>query len=327
MSKSNIVCAGIDTGKYKLDVALAGAAARRQVDNTAEGHARLSAWLRQHAVERVGIEASGGYEGAVVAHLRREGFVVIVWQPAQVRAYAKFLLQHAKNDGIDAKLVADCTAAAKTIHAPPDPRLLPFAEHLTFIEQLGEDIARAKTRRESCHGEERIRAHWTAEIARLKGLLRTEFKALVAKIRSHADLAERLDLIDSVAGVGLPTAVAILVRMPELGQLSRGEAAALVGVAPYDDDSGTYVGIRHIAGGRERVRGALYAAAFPASQRWNPALIALYRRLIAAGKPHKVALVACTRKLVIYVNTVVERGTPWTPQGRGRQADPALPAT
>src|SRR5215813_11830040 len=238
MSKSNIVCAGIDTGKYKLDVALAGAAARRQVDNTAEGHARLSAWLRQHAVERVGIEASGGYEGAVVAHLRREGFVVIVWQPAQVRAYAKFLLQHAKNDGIDAKLVADCTAAAKTIHAPPDPRLLPFAEHLTFIEQLGEDIAR------------------------LKGLLRTEFKALVAKIRSHADLAERLDLIDSVAGVGLPTAVAILVRMPELGQLSRGEAAALVGVAPYDDDSGTYVGIRHIAGGRERVRGALYAAAF-----------------------------------------------------------------
>jgi transposase len=327
MSKHNIVCAGIDTGKYKLDVALAGAAPTLQVDNTAEGHARLSAWLRKQRVERVGIEASGGYEGAVVAHLRRDGFVVIVWQPAQVRAYAKFLLQHAKNDQIDAALVADCTAAAKTIHAPPDPRLLPFAEHLTLIEQLGEDIARAKTRRESCHGDARIRAHWTAEIARFKGLLRAEFKALVAGIRSHPDLAQRLDLIDSIEGVGLPTAVAILVRMPEIGRLSRGEAAALVGVAPYDDDSGTYIGIRHIAGGRERVRGALYAAALPAAHRWNPALIALYRRLIAAGKPHKVALVACTRKLIIYINTVVERGTPWTPQSSPRQADPARSAS
>ena len=202
-----------------------------------------------------------------------------------------------------------------------NPRMAAFAAHLTLIEQLGEDIARCKTRRETCHGEARIRELWSAEIARRKGLLRAEFKALVAALRSHRDLAERLDLIDSVDGVGLPTAVAILVRMPEIGRLTRGQAAALVGVAPYDDDSGNYVGIRHIAGGRQRLRGALYAAALPAAFRWNAALVALYPRLIAAGKPHKIALVACARKLIIYVNTVVERGTPWTSPARPRQVD------
>jgi len=112
----------------------------------------------------------------------------------------------------------------------------------------------------------------------------------------------------------LPTAVAILVRMPEIGQITREQAAALAGVAPYDDDSGTYAGVRHIAGGRERLRGALYAAALPAAFRWNPQLIALYGRLTGAGKLHKVALIACARKLLIFANTVVARGTPWTPQ-------------
>src|SRR5437868_1783534 len=226
MSKHTIICAGIDTSKHKLDVALVGGSFELQVENTAAGHKGLSATLRQQGVERIGIEASGGYEAAVVAQLRRDGFVVVVFQPAQVRAYAMFLLQRAKNDKIDAALIATCTAATKTIHAAPDPRMAAFAAHLTLIEQLGEDIARCKTRRETCHGEARIRELWSAEIARRKGLLRAEFKALVAALRSHRDLAERLDLIDSVDGVGLPTAVAILVRMPEIGRLTRGQAAA-----------------------------------------------------------------------------------------------------
>ena len=123
MSKASIICAGIDTGKHKLDAALEGRSQELQVPNTAEGHRQLSIWLRQHQVGRVGIEASGGYEQAVVSHLRQDGFVVIVFQPAQVRAYAMFHLQRAKNDKIDAGLVAECTAAAKKIYAPPDPRL------------------------------------------------------------------------------------------------------------------------------------------------------------------------------------------------------------
>lgn len=157
-----------------------------------------------------------------------------------------------------------------------------------------------------------IKAHYTDEIRRHKALLLCELKKLAADIRQHDDLGERLDLILSVDGVGLRTAVAILVRMPEIGRVTREQAAALVGFAPYDNDSSDHVGQRHISGGRQRLRGNLYNAAFPASMRWNPQLMALYKRLTAKGKPHKVALVACARKLLIFVNTVVERGTPWT---------------
>jgi transposase len=315
MAKSTMACAGIDTGKRKLDVALAQRAERLRLDNDAAGHVSLLGWLRRHRVTRVGIEASGGYEAPVVAELRRAGLVVIVFQPAQVRAYAKFVLQRAKNDRIDAALIARCTAAAKRVHAPPDPRLAPFAEHLRLVDQLGEDIACLKTRRESCR-DPRIRQHWSEEIARLKGRWRRELNGLSQAIRQHPDLARRLDLLASIAGIGLVTAIAILVRMPEIGRVSREEAAALVGLAPYDDDSGERSGARHIDGGRKRLRKSVYTAALAAAFHWNAPLMAFYRRLTAAGKPHKVALVACARKLLIYANAVVQRGTPW-------RADPA----
>jgi transposase len=310
MSKHNTVCAGIDTGKRKLDAALQGGERRLQVDNTPEGHAVLLKWLREHRVKRVGIEASGGYEQVVVATLRKCRIVVIVFQPAQVRAYAQFHLQRAKNDKIDAALIADCTAAAKKIHEAPDPRLAAFAQHLTLIEQLGEDISRLKNRCETCR-DPRLLAFWKSEIARLKKLEKAELKLLVKSIRQHKDLAERLDLIASVDTVGLPTAVCILVRMPEIGRISREEAAALAGLAPYDHDSGDHAGERHIDGGRERLRKAVYSAAFAGAFHWNPQLQTFYRRLMAKGKKHKVALIACARKLLIFVNTVVARKTPW----------------
>jgi len=324
MAKRITVCAGIDTGKRKLDVAIDGSCEPLQVENTAEGHKVLVVWLQRHKVKRIGIEASGGYEQPAVAALRRKRFVVIVFQPAQVRAYAKFHLQRAKNDKIDAALIAACTAAVKKIYPAPDPRLSPFAEQLTMIDQIGEDIMKLKNRIETCRNE-RIRAVWKEDIARLAKRQRTELKALAAAIRQYPDLAERLELIHSVGGAGMPTAVAILVRMPEIGQLTREQVAALAGLAPYDDDSGDQVGARHIDGGRERLRRALYLAALPASMRWNPQLIALYQRLRAAGKEHKRALVACARKLLIFVNTVVARGTPW--QSEPPAASTANPST
>jgi transposase len=322
MAKRTIICAGIDTGKRKLDVALDGKSEQLQVENTAAGHEALLEWLRQHKVKRVGIEASGGYEQPVVAELRRRRFVVVVFQPAQVRAYAKFRGQLAKNDKIDAALIAACTAAVKEIHDAPDPRLQPFAEHLTMLDQIGEDIARIKNRLETCR-DERIQQMWKEETARLAKRERSELKALVTAIRKHPDLAERLDLIYSVSGAGLPTAVAVLVRMPEVGKVNREQAAALTGLAPYDDDSGDRMGGRHIEGGRERLRRALYTAALPASFHWNPQLIALYKRLIAAGKKHKCALIACARKLLIFINTVVARGTPWQDKPPAAAAAPS----
>jgi transposase len=310
MAKHITICAGIDTGKRKLDIAIGGRREQLQVENNPEGHAVLLAWLRQHRVKRIGIEASGGYEQPVVTELRRKKFVVVVFQPAQVRAYAKFQLQLAKNDKIDAALIADCTAAVRKIHPAPDPRLLPFAERLTMIDQIGEDITRLKNRIESCRNAQ-INTLWQEDIARLEKREKTELKALVASIREHSDLAKRLDLIYSVDGIGLPTAVAILVRMPEIGQITREQAAALAGLAPYDRDSGNQVGDRKIEGGRKRLRRALYTASLAASFRWNPQLIQLYQRLIAAGKEHKLALIACARKMLIFANTVVARGKPW----------------
>src|SRR3984893_18515862 len=163
MTKHTTICAGIDTGKRKLDVAIEDRGEQLQVENTPEGHKALVAWLQEHGVKRVGIEASGGYEQPVVAELRRTRFVVVVFQPAQVRAYAKFHLRRAKNDKIDAALIAACTADTRKIHAPPDPRLVALAGPLTLIEQIKEDIARLKNRRESCR-EARLWQHWTQEI-------------------------------------------------------------------------------------------------------------------------------------------------------------------
>src|SRR3979411_2446107 len=173
MAKHITICAGIDTGKSKLDVAVEGSREQLQVENTSEGHAVLLAWLRRHRVKRVGIEASGGYEQPVVAELRRKRVGGVGFQPAQVRAYAKFHLQRAKNDKIDAALIAACTAAVRKIHPAPDPRLQPFAEQLTMIDQIGEDIMKLKNRIETCRNE-RIRAVWKEEGARLAKRERTE---------------------------------------------------------------------------------------------------------------------------------------------------------
>jgi transposase len=313
MSNISIVCAGIDIGKLKLDVALYGAEARLEVDNTSTGHERLAAWLKLHKVERIGTEATGGYEQDVVRTLRRAGFLVAVLQPMQVRAYAKFRLRLAKNDRIDAALIAACVASVEEIREAPDPRFEAFAAAQTLIDQLKDDIVLYKTRRETAR-DEHGRAFWEQEIASRKAQARSALKTLRAEMRAHDDIAAKLDLIMSVEGVAEKSAIAILIRMPEIGTLSREQVAALAGLAPYDDDSGRRSGSRHIQGGRARLRTSLYAAALPAAIFWNPQLVTFYKRLRASGKTHKIALVASARKLLIFINTVVARATPWQPK-------------
>lgn len=313
MRKFSTVTAGIDTGKHKLDVAIHGRKDSLQVSNDAEGHLRLSLWLGKHEVERVGIEASGGYERDVIAKLREDGFVIVHLQPKQVRAYAQFRLQRAKNDKIDARLIATCAAEVQTVREAPDPRLGPLGDHLTLIEQIEEDIARCKTRIEAAHAPQILR-RLQRELIRLKAWRALELKNLLVALRRHPDLARRLALAVSVDGVAERTGLAFVIRAPELGSIDREAAAALVGLAPFDDDSGDRKGQRHIDGGRARLRKSVYAAAFPAAFHWNPQLIAFYGRLTSNGKPHKVALVACARKLVTYVNTVLARGTEWAPK-------------
>jgi transposase len=311
MTKTNTLTAGIDTAKRKLDVAVHESSARWQVDNTLLGWRSLAARLSQVGVTRVGIEASGGYEGGVVRHLRALGFTVLVLQPIQVRAYAKLRLRRAKNDALDAVLIAACAAAITQPRREADPRLADLAAHLTFVEQVEEDIARLKIRLEHVE-DKRLRRIALADIIRLKARRTAELLRIANQLRSHEDLARRLDLVLSIPGIGERTALALVIRMPELGCVSREEAAALAGLAPFDHDSGQHKGQRHIAGGRGRLRRSLFAAALPAAFRWNKALIALYARLTARGKAHNAALIACARKLLIYANTVVQRGAPWT---------------
>jgi transposase len=311
MMKSSTAVAGIDTAKDKLDVAVHGQASRWRVENNLQGWRRLCAELAKAEVVRVGIEATGGYERGVVRHLQAAGFTVLVLQPIQVRAFARVHLRRAKNDALDAVLIAACAAAIDEPRIEPDQRLTELADLLTFVEQTEEDIARFKTRLEHID-EPRLRRMVLGDIARLKARRIAQIRLIARQLRAHHDLAVRLDLVLSVPGIGERTALALIIRMPELGRISREEAAALAGLAPFDDDSGKHKGQRHIAGGRGRLRRSLFAAALPAAFRWNKALISLYARLTARGTAHNSALIACARKLLIYANTVVARQTPWT---------------
>ena len=305
---------GVDVGKAFLDAAIHGQTSKAlRQPNTPQGRAAIVDFFIAHGVERVGIEASGSYEFEIVDAMREAGLEVIVFQPAQVRAYAKFLNLRVKTDPIDAALIARCAAIAGKGHDNDDPRLAAFAEHLTFIDQIGEDIARLRTRLERFR-DERLIGAIKDEIARLSNRQNAERARLRKVVRAHADLDERYRLLISIEGLGDPTALTLVIRMPELGHLTREQAASLAGMAPFTRQSGRWVGEAHVAGGRDRVGKALFAAAQAASQRWNKALVELYQRLKAAGKHHSVAVVACARKLIIYANTVLQRGTPWVPQ-------------
>jgi transposase len=311
MTQTTMLTAGIDTAKDKLDVAVHGQASTTTFTNTPDGWNSLAAQLAKAGVQRVGIEATGGYERGVTRHLQGAGFIVVVLQPLQVKAFAKLHLRRAKNDRLDAILIAACTVALDARNTmPPDPRFDELGDHLTFIEQIEDDIARFKTRIEHISDKRRLRVV-AADIARLETRRAAELKRLTAALRVHADLARRFDLVLTIPGIGERTTLALIIRMPELGRLSREEAAALAGLAPFVHQSGKHVGETHIGGGRARLRRSLYAAALPASFRWNPALIVLYKRLTKRGKTHKSALVACARKLLVFANTVVQRGTPW----------------
>jgi transposase len=310
MSQHSTPTAGIDIAKAKLDLAVHGQTTRLTVANDVTGWRQLVIALHDAQVHRVGMEATGGYERGVAAHLRQAGFEVRLLQPLQTKAFARLHLRRAKNDPIDAGLIAACTAMLDRPGETPDARLELCADLLTFVEQIEEDIVRCKTRLEHIR-DTRLRRIVSRDIARLQARVAAELKRIAASLRQFDDLAKRLALVLSIPGIGERTAIAIIVRMPELGRISREQAAALAGLAPFDDDSGGHHGQRHIAGGRARLRRSLYAAALPAAFRWNPALKALYTRLIARGKAHKAALVACARKLIIYANTVIQRGTPW----------------
>lgn len=310
-SKSNTTVAGIDAAKAKLDIAAHGREDIIQVTNTTAGFERLGPWLKALGITRVGIEATGGYERAVVVWLEQQGYEVVVHQPREIRLFARFKRIKAKNDRMDARVIAAATAQVDTVKAAGDPLLRELAERLTAYEQAADLLAQLKTCFEHVTLPD-LRAQYQAQARQLAAWKKALAKDLVARIGTRPDLARRFDLVMSLPGVGQIIAASLIIRMPELGQMARGQATSLIGVAPFDRDTGQSSGQRHIWGGRSRPRRMLYLAAIVA-KRIDPAHKAFALRLTKAGKKPKVVIVAVMRKIIEAANLVLGRGTPWVP--------------
>lgn len=301
--------AGIDVGKLNLDLALHGREDSQKVTNDAAGHAQVVSWLKTREVGRVGLEASGGYERGIRTVLEAAGFEVVVHQPLEVKRFGQWKRWRIKNDEKDARLIAAATAQVETVKAAQDPRLVELAERLTAYEQVTDLAAQLQTSLEHVTLKDLARG-LRAQLAALLRLKARLLAAILLLIKQNADLLARFRLLTSLPGIGPVVAATLVIRMPELGQMKRGQAASLLGVAPFDRDSGQYRGLRFISGGRSRPRRMMYLASL-AAKRCDPALKAFAQRLIQNGKPPKLINVAIMRKLVEAANLVLTRGSPW----------------
>lgn len=320
-STPSLLFVGIDVSKARLDIATRPTNAGWQVDNTENGIASLVDKLKQLKPALIILEATGGYETAVTAALAGVGLPVAVVNPRQVRDFAKSLGQLAKTDKIDATLLAHFADAIR-----PEPRLLPDEQTqelqglLVRRRQLIEMLVAEKNRLPMTH--KRLKAGVKEHIQYLEHQIKDLDQEIQDRLRSSPVWREQEDLLRSVPGVGKVLSVTLLAELPELGKLNRKQIAALVGVAPYNCDSGRKRGKRAIWGGRASVRSVLYMAALSA-KRFNPVIKSFYDKLVAAGKPFKVAITACMRKLLTILNAMLHSGSRWLPH----KAATKFPAT
>jgi len=306
---------GIDVAKTRLDVAIRPTGQQWQVAYTEKGIQGLVDQLADLHPTLVLLEASGGLELPMVTALAAAGLPVVVVNPRQVRDFAKATGKLAKTDALDAQVLAYFAEAVR-----PTPRSLPDTETqaLTALvarrNQVMSMLVAEKNRlyasRPPVH--QRIQTH----IAWLKQELEEIDRGLNETLHKSPIWREKENLLRAVPGVGPQLTISLLAYLPELGTLNRKSIAALAGVAPFNRDSGTLRGKRVVWGGRSRIRASLYMGALVAT-RHNPVISTFYQRLLAAGKPKKVALTACMRKLLIILNAMLKHHTSWqslTPQ-------------
>ena len=307
--KSSTVIAGVDVGKLQLDAAIEGIDDQLETGNDPKGITRLIEWLVGHGVGRVGVEATGGYERRVRAELEAHGIEVMLHQPGEIAAYRRFVRYNAKTDKSDARLIAAATAASKRQPKAGDPKLIELSERLTAYEQIADLLMSLKTFKHSLSLKD-LNHMVDDQIAQLTYLKKQLALQLVKAIKADHTLKERYDLLVSLAGIGPIVAASLVIRMPELGSMRRGQSASLIGVAPHPRDSGQHQAHRFISGGRSRPRRMLYLAALIA-RRHDKALNAFAARLRTAGKPAKLVIVAIMRKLIEAANLVLKRNQPW----------------
>lgn len=299
---------GIDVSKVHVDVAVRPSMERQRFEREAQV-AELVSFLKEHKPTLVVLEATGGLEAIVAAALSAAGISVAIVNPRQVRDFARATGKLAKTDAIDADVIAHFAEAIRPQVRPlADAETLELQALVTRRKQMLEMIVAEKNRLgsapRSLHGS--IKKH----IAWMTKALKDVDSDIDSAIRRSPIWKEKDDLLQSVPGVGKTISATLIVGLPELGHLDRRRISALVGVAPFNQDSGATQGRRRIWGGRASVRAALYMGAVVGA-RFNPTLKALYVRLLAAGKPKKVALVACMHKLLTILNAMVKRGQRW----------------
>lgn len=303
---------GIDVSKTNLDVFSAPDRSSHRFENTTDGASRLLKILPKPGTALIVVEATGGYEREVVGVLVADGHSVAVVNPRQVRDFARALNILAKTDRIDAAVLAEFAEKVR-----PIPR-----EKQGRIEELRELVARRRQLVEHRTAEKNRIALGVTRLVRksilgLIGAINKDIKAIDKGIlecmKSDDDWRNRYEQLKSVPGIGEQTAATLVAELPELGNLTRQQVAALVGVAPFNRDSGQFKGRRMVWGGRKSVRNVLYMAALSA-KRHNPVISAFAARLHAAGKPPKVVITACIRKLVVILNAMVKENQEWQPR-------------
>jgi transposase len=313
MAQNDRVVVGIDVSKDKVDACIRALALQQTCPSDVQGRRKLVAWLRKHQVNKAVMEASGGYERDWVKVLRQVGIEVRIVDPKRVRSFAQSAGRLAKNDTIDAEMIA---WFAETFSEAPGQMPDATQEELVVLVKARLSLVGLKMRLEVQNQHAASRSVQKARARVLKSLVGeiARLEAIIAAtIKATPHLAERAEIIESVPGFAETTSANLIAGVPELGQVSGEIAAALIGLAPYDDDSGNRRGERHIKGGRRWVRNAIYMPCVGAATLNNPVLKAYYDRLIAKGKKPKVALVACMRKLIVILNTMIARRQKWDP--------------
>ena len=307
------VVVGIDVSKDKLDICLLPGGDLFVVSRNAAGLSELTERLKGLSVGVIAIEATGGFETVVAASLASSGLPVAVVNPAQVRHFAQALGKRAKTDPIDAFVIARFAEAIRPEVRPLDDQAAQLLSALITRRRQIIDMIVAETHRERSITDKSLKK----SIAQLKMALERALSDIDTKIdeqiRSSPLWKAKEDLLSSVPGVGPITARTLIADLPELGRLSPKQIAALAGLAPYTRQSGKWRGKAFTSGGRSSVRAVLFLAAMAAC-RYNPVLKAFRKRLIDAGKPPKVAIIAMARKLLTILNAMIRENQPWQPK-------------
>lgn len=301
---------GIDVSKDRLDVHVLPQDEAFSVERNGKGLAALVERLKSFAPSLVAVEATGGFESTTAAAVAGAGLPLAVINPAQVRHYAQALGKRAKTDPIDALVIARFAADVR-----PEPRVLPdemtqFLADLVARRRQIVEMLQAERQREKRASVKRLKKSIARLIAALEKELAELDRDIDDAVRSSPVWREKEDLLASVPGVGSKIAHTLIAGLPELGTLDRKQIASLAGLAPYTRQSGKWKGKSMIGGGRKDVRTAIFMAALVGT-RFNPVLKAFYQRLLAAGKPKMVALIATARKLLTILNAILRDKNPW----------------